>query len=106
MKVWIVKHIPTDQYLPPVKSMRGTTSQELSDMPRVFYKKQYAVSAARWWAKGTAGMGYTQDWETGINEPMGVESRPVEGRKLSDLRIYEAIIAIVAGKIGEEIEDG
>jgi len=103
MRVFIVLHKPTNKYLPPVKSMKGATTQELAVTPRVFYRAQDAICAARWWADGTAGMEYLEEWETGDREPIGVGSIPVEGRQLSDLRLLDAIIGII-DLTGKEIK--
>lgn len=93
--LYVVEHKPTGKFLPPVKSYHSTTSQELSSTPRVFYRKQDAVCAAKWWAKGHAGAVYDKDWETGHNEPAGVESIPVEGRKLEGLRLWTGSLEFI-----------
>ncbi len=90
IKVFIVEHKPSGKYLPPVKAYHSTTSRELSSTPRIFYRRQDAVCAARWWAAGEALTLYSDDWESGHREAIGISSEPVEGRKLEDLRICPA----------------
>ncbi len=92
MDVWIVKHEPSGKYLPPLKAYTAATARELSDTPRVFYRRQDAVQAARWWAEGRAGWLFETDWETGVREPAGIDSVHVEGRNLSDLMTYRALL--------------
>jgi len=94
-KILLVKHRPSGKYLPPVKSYHSTTSRELSNTPRIFYRRQDAESAAKWWAAGMAGTIYDNDYETGIRMAAGVVSEPVEGRSLKDLIICQASLTIL-----------
>ncbi len=90
IRVFVVKHSPTGKYLPPMKGFHSATTRELSDTPRIFYRRRDAKRSAQWWAKGEAGTIYDRDWETGYREPAGIVSHPVEGRRLEDLFIYSA----------------
>jgi len=93
--VFVVKHSPTGKYLPPVKAYHSTTSRRLSNTPRIFYRSQDAKSAAKWWAAGRAGTVFDYDYETGIREPAGIDSDPVEGRRLKDLIICQASLTVL-----------
>lgn len=94
IRVFVVKHEATGLFLPPLRTYTSATGRKLSDTPRIFYREQYARSAARWWAKGHAGWAYSQDLETGARVAEGIESRPVEGRQRGDLTIHEATLTI------------
>ena len=85
--MFIVKNMKTGKYLPPLKSMRSATTQELSDIPRVFTSRGAAILSARWWAAGQAGWSYEYGVESGFLEGSELVSTPVKGRRLSDLRI-------------------
>lgn len=90
LEVFVVKHKPSGKYLPPVRAYHSVTTRPLSDTPRVFYRRQDAIRAAKWWAAGRASTEYVQG--TYGREPIGVVSELVEGRLLSDLFICNAEI--------------
>lgn len=90
MKLYIVQHTPTKLYLPPVRSYHSTTSAELSEIPRTFYRRQDAISAAKWYARGMAGIEY--EWGEDGREPIGVSSEPVKGRRLRDFVVIPATL--------------
>ena len=85
MKVYVVKHLPTGKFLPPVKSCKSTTDRDLSDIPRVFYRTNDAIAAGRWWAAGVAYGQMTRSFEG--YENYDVITKAVKGRNLSDLRV-------------------
>ncbi len=99
IKVFVVKHVPSGKFLPPVRAYHSTTAREPSDTPRIFYRRQDAKSAAEWWAKGRAGTEY--DWGEEGREAIGVVSEPVKGRLLHDLRVCTAQLYI--DKAGEKL---
>ncbi len=101
MKIWIVKHMPSGKFLPPLKTHTPATRRELSDRPRVFYTKSAAILASRWWAQGQAHWTY-DDSQFGYREGVAIESIPIPGRRLKDLRIHEC--SLLLSKTGEEVK--
>ena len=101
MRVFIVKHLPSGLYLPPTKACHANTARKLTNSPRVFYQRNDAVFAARWWAKGLAmrrlqNSDFTDNRivDLSINyEP--IVSIPIDNRKLSDLRIIACDLTMI-----------
>ncbi len=93
--VFVVRHTPSGKFLPPTRGYGGATRRELSaDRPRVFYRQSDAKNAATWWSRGHARSSYTSDWETGIRELADIQSEPVEGRRIEDLKIVKVTLII------------
>lgn len=98
MELYIVRCTKTGLYIPPIRAGKSTTSQDLSDVPRTFTKRSAAESAARWWAEGTHGL----QWDDDFTE---TSCYPVKGRDLKFLRVYKFVLVLGFGrkirKIGE-----